>query len=127
MRSLAVRNVDREVSIGDKVLLADTWWSRFRGLLGRAGLNPGEGLLLAPCRGVHMFGMRFPLDLAFLDRDGLVVALYHRLEPGGRSSMHREAWGVLELPAGVLAATGTGVGDRLEWDGAPVRVKESVQ
>ncbi len=118
MRTVAVRNVDRGVSVGDQVGLADRWWSRFRGLLGRSGLETGEGLLLTPCSGVHMFGMRFPLDLAFLDQTGLVVALYHRIAPGERTPYHREAWGVLELPAGVLASTGTAMGDRLQWDAA---------
>ena len=127
MNTVAVRNVDRGVSIGDQVGLADTWWSRFRGLLGRAGLDAGEGLLLLPCRGVHMFGMRFPVDLAILDRAGVVVGLYHRIAPGGRTTMHRDAWSVLELPAGVLALTGTAIGDRLEWDGPPARLKERHQ
>ena len=127
MNTVVVRNVDRDVAIGDQVALADTWWSRFRGLLGRAGLHPGEGLLLRPCRGVHMFGMRFPVDLAVLDRAGVVVALYHRMEPGGRTTMHRDAWSVLELPAGVLALTGTAIGDRLQWAGPPARLKESDQ
>jgi uncharacterized membrane protein (UPF0127 family) len=116
MRTVLVRNVDRGISFGEKVELADRWWSRFRGLLGRPALDPGEGLLLLPCKGVHMYGMRFPLDLAFLDRTGVVVALYHRIEPGERTTIHRGAWSVLELPAGTLASTGTAVGDRLQWD-----------
>jgi len=127
MRAVAVRNVDRGVTVGETVWLADRWWSRFRGLLGRAGLDAGEGLLLLPCRGVHMFGMRFSVDLAFLDRTGLVIALYHRIAPGERTTLHSGAWSVLELPEGALARTGTAIGDRLEWDLVETSRKERDQ
>jgi uncharacterized membrane protein (UPF0127 family) len=127
MRTVAVTNTDRGVLVGDKIGLANRWWTRFRGLLGRSALAAGEGLLLVPCRGGHTFGKRRSLVLAFRDTEGIVTALYHRNEPGARTPIHREAWGVLELPAGVLAETGTAIGDRLEWERTVVRTKESVQ
>lgn len=99
--------------LGDRIAIADGWWSRFKGLLGRPGLAPGEGLLLQPCRAVHMMGMRFPLDIAFLDQDGTVVAAYPNLVPGARTGWHRRANGALELPAGTLAASGTREGDQI--------------
>jgi uncharacterized membrane protein (UPF0127 family) len=58
-----------------------------------------------------MLGMAFSLDVAFLDSDGMVVALYRRLGPGARTRWHRHALAALELPAGTLAATGTVEGD----------------
>jgi uncharacterized protein len=99
--------------LGDRIAVADRWWPRFRGLLGRPGLEPGEGLLLEPCRAVHMLGMRFPLDVAFLDREGTVVAAYPNLSPGARTGWHRGAMRALELPAGTLAASGTREGDQI--------------
>jgi uncharacterized protein len=69
--------------------------------------------MLRPCRGVHMVGMSFPLDVAFLDRQGGVVASYHALGPGQRSGWHAEACDALELPAGTLVATGTVQGDTI--------------
>lgn len=112
---LVVTNHTRGRQIGDRVRLADRWWSRLRGLLGRGPLDTGEGLLLAPCRAVHMFGLRYPLDVAFLDGAGTVVALYHRLAPGARSRWHRRAALALEVPAGTLATTDTQEGDVLHW------------
>jgi uncharacterized protein len=97
--------------LGDRIEVADRWWLRLRGLLGRPVLPAGEGLLLVPCSAVHMLGMRIPLDVAFLDPDGAVVAVYHALAPGARTSWHRAAARALELPAGTLQASGTGVGD----------------
>jgi uncharacterized membrane protein (UPF0127 family) len=105
------RTADRGTVLGGRVQVADRWWLRLRGLLGRAGLADGEGLLIEPCRAVHMAGMKFPIDVAFLSRDGDVVALYSDLAPGARTAWHRGARSALELPAGTLAATGTRQGD----------------
>jgi hypothetical protein len=119
VRTLRVRNLDRDADLGTSVGLADGWWARGRGLLGRRALAAGEGLLLTPCRSVHMFGMRFPLDVAFLDREGTVVATYAGLAPGRRTGWHRSARHALELPSGTLAATGTRSGDRIVWTSEP--------
>jgi len=111
VRYVRAVNRTRGRELGGRIGLADRWWLRARGLLGRPDLPAGEGLLLRPCRAVHMLGMTFPLDVAFLDSDGVVVALYRRLGPGARTRWHRHALAALELPAGTLAATGTVEGD----------------
>lgn len=126
MNELSVTNTHRNRSLGERVRLADRWWSRLRGLLGSAPLETGEGLLLVPCQSVHMFGMRFPLDVAFLDRQQCVVALYPDLAPGGRTRWHREARSALELPAGTLEATATRVGDVLVCSPSPAARKDSL-
>lgn len=90
-------------------------------MLGRPAPAAGEGLLLTPCRSVHMYGMRFPLDIAFLDAKRAVVAVYHSLAPNSRTRWHRAAVHALELPAGTLIRSGTGVGDVLAWTDAPAR------
>ena len=114
MRFVSVRNQSRSgVLLGDRIGLADNFWTRLRGLLGHPPLARGEGLLLDPCRAVHMYGMKQALDVAFLSGGGNVVALYPALQPGKRSGFHREARQALELPAGTLGQTDTRVGDRL--------------
>ncbi len=115
---MRVRNIDRDTVLGAQVSVADTWWPRLRGLLGRRSLEPGEGLLLSPCRSIHMYGMKFDLDVVFVARDGRVVGLYERLAPGRRTRWHREALHALELPAGTVAASGTRRGDRIAWQTA---------
>ena len=115
---LEVRNRDRDSSLGDRVGLADRWWPRLRGLIGREGLDAGEGLLITESQGVHMWWMKFPLDVALLDKEGRVVALYRDLQPGKRTQMHWDAHYALELPVGVLDRSGTEEGDVLEWRGA---------
>lgn len=110
--AIAVHNEDRGLVLAQRIRVADTWWSRARGLLGTT-LGPGEGLLLRPCRAVHMFGMRYPVDVVFLDAAGRVVAAYPDLQPGRMTGVHRSAEAALELEAGRLARTGTRVGDQL--------------
>lgn len=98
---------------------------RVQGWLGREAVRPGEGLLLVPCGSIHTVGMRFSIDVAFLDRRGRVLKLCPGVRPG------RLAWGpwtalllpwrtmALELPAGALVQAGVQVGQvlRLESGG----------
>jgi len=122
MSAMRVTNADRGVLLGTHVRLADRWWPRLRGFLGHSAPETGEGLLLSPCQAVHTYGMRFSLDIVFLDRDGIVVALYERLAPGSRTKMEVRARHALELPEGTIQATGTASGDHIAWvpaDSAP--------
>ena len=111
MRRLRAENAVRGSLLGTRIGLADGWWTRLKGLLGRDRLEPGEGLLLRPCRAVHM--LRLSVDIAVLDPDGRVVALYPELRPGGRTRWHGSARDALELPPGTLAASGTRDGDTI--------------
>jgi uncharacterized membrane protein (UPF0127 family) len=115
MRLLRLVNTRRDRELGTRITLADSWLARLRGMLGRPAPKSGEGLLLTPCRSIHMYGMRFPLDVAFLDAYGTVVATYPSLRPGSRTRWHRHALHALELPVGTLEESGTVVGDVLVW------------
>jgi len=84
-------------------------------MIGHPEPAEGEGLLLNPCQGVHMHWMTYPLDIAFLDGEGRIVALYHGLRPWRFSKTHKDATCAIEFPAGTLENTGTVVGNRLSW------------
>ncbi len=115
MRLLRVVNTRRQRELGGRIGLADGWFGRLRGMLARPAPEAGEGLLLTPCRSVHMYGMPYSLDVAFLDAEGAVVAAYRSLSPGSRTRRHRNAVHALELPAGTLDDSGTEIGDVLAW------------
>jgi uncharacterized membrane protein (UPF0127 family) len=83
-----------------------------RGLLGRASLPAGEGILLRPAGSVHTFFMRFPIDVLFLDRDDVVVAIEPSLAPW-RTAAQRGAKAVVELASGECERRGIQVGDTL--------------
>jgi uncharacterized protein len=116
MRRTEVLNRTRGATFGDGIAVADGFFTRLRGLLGRPEPGEGEGLLILPSRGVHMYGMKYALDVLLLDGEGRVVASYPGLAPGGRSRIHREARAALELRVGAIDCTATEVGDLLEWD-----------
>ena len=109
MRILRVTNSRTGAEVASWVGFADRWWRRAVGLLGRSSLDDDEGLLLAPCASVHTLGMRFAIDVAFLDRDGRVVSAKPRVFPGGLARGGPQASATLELPPGKLAATETKV------------------
>ena len=106
-----LRRADGAV-VCERCTLADSPLTRLRGLLGRDGLDPGEGLLLRPASSIHTFFMRFPIDVVFLDRALVVVAVADRIEPW-RAASQRGAKAVLELPAGESSRRGISVGDQL--------------
>jgi uncharacterized membrane protein (UPF0127 family) len=93
-----------------RCLLARKPWERMRGLLGRAGLDQGEGMLFEPAGSIHMFFMRFPLDAIFCDRELMVIDVERGLAPW-RFAARRGAKIVIEVAAG--AAAGVKPGDRL--------------
>jgi uncharacterized protein len=96
----------------ERCWIADRPWSRMRGLLGRDGLDEGEGLLIKPCGSVHTFFMRFPIDVVFLDRELSVVAVRPAVPPW-RTAGARGAKVVLELAAGEAARLGVASGVKL--------------
>jgi uncharacterized membrane protein (UPF0127 family) len=100
--------------VARQVRLADTPQERRVGLLGRKGLNSGEGLLIVPTQAVHTFFMRIPIDVVFLDRAKRVRRVYSRLAP---NRMTRLVWGAhcaLELESGTIERAGVQAGDELE-------------
>ncbi len=119
-----VTNRTRQKILGEEVAQARGFKDRFVGLMGRRDLPMGHGLLIIPCNSIHTFFMRIAIDVAFLDRDLRVVRVYQALPPWRATPVYFKARSVLELPAGVLAASGTVEGDELaiEDRSAPVLV-----
>jgi len=95
--------------------IADTMWTRLRGLMGRRALEPGEGLLLRPSGSVHTCFMCFAIDVAFLDSELRVLAVSPAVRPW-RLRLQRGARAVLELPAGEAGRMGISPGDHLTID-----------
>jgi uncharacterized membrane protein (UPF0127 family) len=108
---LTVRREDGRV-VCERCRVAASPSSRLRGLLGRKGLETGEGLLLRPASSIHTWFMRFPIDAVFVDPDGTVVRIAGDLRPW-RVAGRRGARSVLELAAGECERRGLETGDRV--------------
>ena len=112
MRTISLKTVEGQV-VCEGCLVADSAWTRMRGLLARRGLESGEGLLITPTGSVHTFFMRFPIDVVFLARDGEVLKVARAL-PAWRMAGARRAKAVLELGADEADRRGVRVGARLD-------------
>lgn len=93
-----------------KAEIADGFFLRLRGLMGREMLPDTTGLLLIPCDSVHMCFMRFPIDVVYLDKEFTILKIVKNLKPWTGLSMCRGAWGALELKAGEAERFGCKVG-----------------
>lgn len=113
---MSIFNITKKRVICRKMQIADTFFTRLKGLLGRSGLREGEGLLITPCQSVHTFGMRFPIDVLFLTKTGEVVGLVKELRPRRVSSIYQEAEMTLEIAAGKIKELGIEIGDQLEME-----------
>ncbi len=112
MDVIALRAGDGRVACS-RCVVARRPWTRMRGLLGRSGLEEGEGMLFPRTGSVHTMFMRFPIDVVFLDRDLRVLSVREAV-PAWRAVKERGAKATLELAAGEAARAGIAPGDQLE-------------
>ena len=115
MPKVRVWNRSRDVLLAERAILAGTSRERRTGLLGRDSLEKGEGLWIAPCEAVHTIGMKFPIDVLFLDKKRKVLKVRNDMQKW-RMAMCLRGHSVLELPSGTAAAMQTARGDELEFE-----------
>jgi hypothetical protein len=108
-------NQTRQIHLATELVLADTHWTRLRGLLGlRADdFSNGSGLWIVPCHGVHTLGMSFAIDVIYLDRALTVIDIRAAVPPWRFTPVRYAAASVLELPCHTAAQTKTAVGDTI--------------
>ncbi|MBY0507966.1 MAG: DUF192 domain-containing protein [Bryobacteraceae bacterium] len=114
MRRITVKNLTKSTYLADRAGVANTPETRNRGLLKHMSLEKGDGLWISPTQAVHMFFMKFALDLVYLDREKRVVKVRENVKPW-RISAALRAKSVLELPVGTIAESRTSPGDQLEF------------
>ena len=112
---MRIRNLTRNTVLADSADVADTSSKRRTGLLKHERFERGQGLWIVPCEGVHTFGMKFPIDVLYLNRKRKVLKVRENMA-ARRMSMCLLAHSVIELPAGTATATGTVKGDQLELE-----------
>ena len=108
-----IRNVTKGTILAEKAKIASSFWARTKGLLGRDSLPKGEGLVIVPCSAIHTFFMRFPIDVIFVNKKGIIVALKNSLKKGRYFSSNFRGYFVIELPENNLKDGPTNVGDEI--------------
>lgn len=112
---VAVRNLTRGTTVGNRIRVARSFLARGRGLMLDARLGPDTGLLIDPCGSIHMFFMRIPLDVLYVDREHRVVRAQQAIKPWRIGPLYtRGAAYVIELPVGTIERSGSAVGDQLQ-------------
>ena len=109
-------NRTRATYLATDLGIAQTHWSRFRGLMATdsSRFSRGHGLWINPSRGIHTFAMRFPIDAVYLDRERVVIHIEEDLKPWRLAAVFIRAASVLELPTGAVRESLTVVGDQVD-------------
>lgn len=110
---MKITNQCKNSVIADSALLADSFLSRMVGLLKHHQLGQGEGLIITKCNSIHMFFMRFAIDVIFIDKKDVVVGMVRKIRPNRLSKIYWKAVSAIEVPVGVIDASETEVGDQL--------------
>jgi uncharacterized membrane protein (UPF0127 family) len=108
-------NLTRGTTIAEHAEWARSFGKRLRGLMFRDALPDGSGLVLEPNNSVHTFGMRFAIDVIFVDAHGCVVGMAHAMPPNRPFAGAWRARRTLEVPVGVIDASRTQLGDVLQF------------
>ncbi|HOX54305.1 MAG: DUF192 domain-containing protein [Candidatus Omnitrophica bacterium] len=113
---MKVVNLTRGTILADKAILAESFFSRLKGLLGRGSLAESEALIISPCNAIHTFFMRFSIDVLFLDKAGKVVALKEKILPFRVTPVYPRAWQVVELPIQAISRSKTQLNDQIKLE-----------
>ena len=114
--ALRVFNQSKGTCLGTQIEVADSPRRRMVGLLGTTSLEPQCGLLIYPTQAVHTFGMKYPIDIIFLNSKKKVIAARKAVRPNRLTRIYWTAECVIELPENTIAMTKTQPGDFVEWE-----------
>jgi uncharacterized membrane protein (UPF0127 family) len=113
---MRVLNQTRNLPLMTQGRLANTFWSRLRGLLGAVPLQSGEGLILVGEKSIHTLFMTFPIDVLYVDKNYQVIRADINMVPYRLGPFVFQSAYVLEMPVGTIAGTATQLGDQLTFE-----------
>lgn len=111
---MKVINHTKKNVLADNATIAASFMSRIKGLLGKAGIAKGEGLIISDCGSIHTFFMNFPIDVIFLNYQHTVVKIKKAVMPFRLVDCPFTGSITIELPAGTIDASRTEIGDYIE-------------
>jgi len=118
---LRVENLTQKTVLVERGSVADTFFTRLKGLLGSAPLEKGQGLLLKHEKSIHTLFMRFPIDVVYLNEQQQVIKIDQNMPPFRLGSYIAKSDSILELPVGTIQETNTAIGDQLSFSMAALK------
>jgi uncharacterized membrane protein (UPF0127 family) len=113
--TMKARILNKNILLAETVEIADSFIKRFKGLMGSSYLEEGVGLLIIPCKSIHTWFMKYPIDVVFLDKKNVIVEILHSVPPYRIGPIVKKAFSALELKAGTCCILGITTGDRVEY------------
>jgi len=110
---MKIINRTNNAVLAENAIVADTFFTRAKGLLDRKDFNQGEALVIRPCNSIHTFFMRFPIDVLFVNKESKIIRVIPSLKPYRLSRVCFNSAFAVELPAGTLELTSTQEGETL--------------
>ncbi|MEM7033582.1 MAG: DUF192 domain-containing protein [Chloroflexota bacterium] len=117
---MIVENLTKSTTLVDRGRVADTFFSRLKGLLGSPPLERGQGLLLKNEKSIHTLFMGFPIDVVYLNNQQEVIKIDANMVPYRLGAFVRKSASILELPVGIVQESQTTIGDTLKIIENPV-------
>ena len=111
---MKVLNKTQNTIIAQNASVAHSFYSRSKGLLGRSSLSEGEALIIPHCQSIHMFFMRFSIDVIFIDKQDKVVGLVEKIKPFQLSGVFWKASYAIEAAEGTIHSSQTQLGDLVQ-------------
>ncbi len=111
---MPLRNRSSDNLIAERILTLDRQFHQTLQMLNRSGIPGNSALWINPCNGIYTVGMKYPVDIAFLDKNGIVVKILRDFPPDCFADSGPSAISAIELPNGRLSETDTRLGDLLE-------------
>ena len=112
---MRIRNLTQRKVVARRAKAAKNFFERLRGLIGRPRLKEGEALWIPHCQGIHTFGMRYAIDVVFLDKKRRVVRAVQKIRPNVFGPTTFRADSALELPSGTIREKEIREGDCLSF------------
>lgn len=112
---MLIQNATKNTTLTQHCVVADTFFSRLKGLLGSVPLSNGEGLLLVGEKSIHTFFMTFPIDVIYIDGQKKVIRIDDNVVPNRIGKYVSESRYILEVPIGTIEESHTCVNDQLNF------------
>ncbi len=117
MKRYKIFNLSKDIILLENVSIAKSFFSRLKGLLGKTDLSEGEGIVIKPCNAIHTMGMKFPIDVAFIDKNNEVIKVIREIPPGKFSPIVKKSVYVIESRENEFNERRLSIGDKLEIKG----------